>query len=221
MNIVNQQLKIITNSQNQNTVKFSVENNSSVSFKEKFSANKSKEQPSRKYENDNNLFQKLDYVPDPIKRIRKEWIERAENRYDKEQYFDEVMDKLAELVDLDVNYFVERLKMQSVVPIFGYDPFSINEEERDMKRSISIAPNYKYFLSKESNVVNNLDLNLFSLPKIIPRNDVKPIKRKNEAIEEEKSEVIYRNYVCPVCKLPMKLRTTEILRHKSECKTPI
>jgi hypothetical protein len=129
---------------------------------------------------------------------------------------EDVMDKLVELVDLDVEYSCNKLKLTSVSDIFGYEPYN---SEIIKKYRICVTPHFNYYMSKESFKGSRG----FQLPHVVKCLTDLPIPISNtfknpESIsDEEKQPEIRRHYDCIICGKSLLLTTLEIFKHKKNC----
>jgi hypothetical protein len=163
-------------------------------------------------------FQQLEYIPHAIRNIRHHWITLVENgglENDDELISEDVMDKLAEFVDFDLNYYVERLKMQTIPSMFQYDLFDPDYKNK----CVELTPNFRYYISVDAKPSEH-DNDLFMLPEVKPFvfDGVRKHKPKNEVIIEEDVVIpVTKPYLCPKCNLTFRFTTPQIFKHKSQC----
>lgn len=151
-------------------------------------------------------------LPSVIKMMREKWIQLSESGcIDSEALTtDGVMDGLVKIVDIEVPYSIDRLKMQQVESIFGYNIFA----PENSRYSVQVTPNFTYF-AKE--IQSTTDIQTSALPKIIPFKVTKKpadlILKRPEVIEQVKRSL----YICPLCKESLNVSTAEIFKHRKEC----
>lgn len=163
-------------------------------------------------------FQTLDYIPHTIRKVRQNWIQLSERGFlddDDGLTSEDVMDRLAAFMDLDIQYSVERLKMQKIQSMFSYDPFT---DEIKKSCSIEVTPNFRYYISQEAQALRkDDDIVHFSLPPIIPLVVENVSQRQRNDIEQEVQSVIKNEYHCPHCKNKFQFTTPQIFQHRKQC----
>jgi hypothetical protein len=163
-------------------------------------------------------FQKLEHVPELMRNIRRDWIQLVEKgRLEHEDTLknDDVMDRLAELVGLDVNYTVERLKMQALEAMFDADPFAIEAESS----FVELTPNFRYFMPS-TGTRYEADEVLFKLPVVIPNAfEILPQGRSMNVEVAEEHVPVTQDYACPICATTYRFTTPQIFRHRKQCMT--
>ncbi|KAJ3300017.1 DEAH (Asp-Glu-Ala-His) box polypeptide 34 [Borealophlyctis nickersoniae] len=181
------------------------------------------------------------FIPPAVRRIRRDW-EDAVARGGAGEFEDvaaeDVSSRLVEFLDLDVICVVERLKMQDVTNMFGYEAYI---PENIQKASMYATPHLRYFVPSPSLItrkvrdrvklpsmtasgtsfVGKVDEST-SAPRIMmmgtPAVDVPtPKSSQPKVVDNEETDSGRKRFECGKCGKVLLLKPVEALRHRKAC----
>ncbi|KAJ3048899.1 DEAH (Asp-Glu-Ala-His) box polypeptide 34 [Rhizophlyctis rosea] len=189
----------------------------------------------------------LKFVPAPIRRVRRDW-EDAVARGGAGEFEDveaaDVVARLSEFLDINVECTVERLKMQEISKMFGYEAYI---PEMLSQAIVPAAPYLRYFAS-EPRLGGKKMRSRLDLPVVVEEEVVEPpitayvpfgtaivAKREEETKVPEELHKIdntavpvgsqdntavasgRKRFACPVCGKVMLFTPVEALKHRKGC----
>jgi hypothetical protein len=149
-------------------------------------------------------FNNLSFIPPHLRDLREKWIKTAIFA-DCSLVEEEVMDQIIDLVELDLNYNIEKLKKTSISELLGYDPFSESFPE-DLK--VHLTPHYLYLLKKSPPA---------RIGKILKLPDFQPKLSSISEIDFNAPEKTRQQFECPNCFKSLLLFNHEVQKHLDNC----
>jgi ATP-dependent RNA helicase DHX34 len=162
----------------------------------------------------------LRYLPTLLHTMREDWHRFSQTGDSEEGQISDVdvMDKIVDLVDFEIDYNCQKLKMTSIMDLFGYDPYL----DHIRHLCVRVTPNFNYYPSQLDQAER--DFNLYQLPPVVKQElklfqkdtvDTKTVE--STAIEDNISEIQRRPYDCPICEKTMYFALAEIFKHRKSC----
>ncbi|KAJ3276596.1 DEAH (Asp-Glu-Ala-His) box polypeptide 34 [Terramyces sp. JEL0728] len=167
---------------------------------------------------EDNHLDKIEYIPMFIKQMRAAWREIINGDIADTLSELDVIDKLVELVDAQVEYVVRKLRLTNIESLFGYEPYNSEIQDSYM---VQVTPNFRYYINPRK--VVDSELLAFKLPRqYVERETVDiaesiPISNHNSMPDPGEEDTSRYEFVCETCQKSLLLTKGEVGRHRKRC----
>ncbi|KAJ3000035.1 DEAH (Asp-Glu-Ala-His) box polypeptide 34 [Globomyces sp. JEL0801] len=168
-------------------------------------------------------LESLGHIPETISEMRQCWHRFAQTGLSSDGPIEDedVMNRLVELVDTDVDYTCKKLKMSHISDLFGYDPY--NGEAR-VKNVVHVTPNFKYYVRVEDIPKGRKG---YALPRVVKQPfmlalNEKTVSSKKQvdvlpSTEETPNDTLRKPFECSICSKDL-LLTTKMPKESCDCR---